>query len=322
MRVHATWSGLRVKPSVLATLVATTATALVMGVAAGPTASAEEVPKPDVASAQAEQDSDGDGVADRPDAVSASSAARASDDQVEVLSERTASTRTLANPDGSFTTDSFAEPVWTEDEEGSWERIDLTLVETKDGWSPKAAPVDAVFSSGGDATFVALSDVEGQDLKWQWPTDLPEPTVDGATLTYPDVVEDGDLVVTALRTGFSHSIVLREQPTEDLQIPIPVQFGDAEIEVGEDQSLAVVEGKETLVTAVPPVMWDAAETAAGDPANVAPVGVEVEQEGADATLVLTPDAEMLSDPETEYPVTVDPTFVVQAGSSAWVQTTN
>ncbi|WP_286929927.1 polymorphic toxin-type HINT domain-containing protein [Aeromicrobium sp. UBA7512] len=30
----------------------------------------------------------------------------------------------------------------------------------------------------------------------------------------------------------------------------------------------------------------------------------------------------MSDPATEYPVTVDPTFVVQAGSSAWVQTTN
>ncbi|WP_286929924.1 MULTISPECIES: hypothetical protein [Aeromicrobium] len=260
----------------MATLVAASATALVVGIAAAPSAVAEEAPAPDAVEPQTARDSDGDGSVDRPDAVSASSTARASDEQVEVLSERTASTRTLANPDGSFTTDSFAEPVWTEDEDGSWERIDLTLVETEDGWSPKAAPVDAVFSSGGDATFVELSDVEGQDLKWQWPTDLPEPTVDGATLTYPDVVENGDLVVTALRTGFSHSIVLREQPTEDLQIPIPVQLGDAELQVKKDQSLAVVDGKETLVTAVPPVMWDSTETAAGDPANVAPVGVEVE----------------------------------------------
>lgn len=322
MRIHATWSGLRIRPSVLALVVGSTATAVVMGMAVGPTASADESSASSEASSKATQDSDGDGVADRPDVVSASSTARALDEPVEVLSERAESTRTLANPDGSFTTDSFAEPVWTEDADGSWERIDLTLVENKDGWSPKAAPVESVFSSGGDATFVELSDVNGQDLKWQWPTELPEPTVEGATLTYPNVVDNGDLVVTALRTGFSHSIVLREEPADDLQIPIPLQLGDAELQVEKDQSLAVVDGEETVVTAAPPVMWDAAETAAGDPANVAPVGVEVEQDGADSTLVLTPDAQMLADPATEYPVTVDPTFVVQAGSSAWVQTTN
>lgn len=48
-------------------------------------------------------DSDGDGVPDRPDAVSAGVAARLLDEPVEDMSARTESSRTLVNPEGTRT---------------------------------------------------------------------------------------------------------------------------------------------------------------------------------------------------------------------------
>ena len=53
-------------------------------------------------------------------------------------------------------------------------------------------------------------------------------------------------------------------------------------------------------------MWDAAENAAGDPKTVTPVEAAVEKTDSNTALVLTPDADMLNDPDTEYPVTIDP----------------
>ena len=71
-----------------------------------------------------------------------------------------------------------------------------------------------MFSDGGDKTFVELQGVGGKDLKWQWPATLPAPTVEDNTLTYKNVIDNGDLVVTVLPGGFSHSIILHSAPEE------------------------------------------------------------------------------------------------------------
>lgn len=49
-----------------------------------------------------------------------------------------------------------------------------------------------------------------------WPGGLPAPVVDADTATYKDLLlPSGDMVdlaVTALKSGFTHAIVLREPP--------------------------------------------------------------------------------------------------------------
>ena len=90
---------------------------------------------------------------------------------------------------------------------------------------------------------------------------LPEPVLEGATATYPDVVPGGDLVVTATSTGFTHNVVLRERPTKPVAFTIPVAAQGAELAQDPSGGLQVATpaGK-TLVEAPAPVTWDASET--------------------------------------------------------------
>src|SRR5674476_475805 len=162
---------------------------------------AADEPKSDKEPAKVEK------VLERPDRVSAMATARVQDGRVQVTGETSATEEVFANPDGTWTVESYADPVRVRQDSGVWQQIDTTLVEAGDGWVPRVAATGMVFSAGGDGPFVTMRDLRGKDLSWGWPTDLPEPVVGGNTLTYADVVEGGDLVVTALPTGFSLSLI-------------------------------------------------------------------------------------------------------------------
>ena len=134
-------------------------------------------------------------VLERPDRVSAMVTARVQDGRVQVTGETSATEEVFANPDGTWTVESYADPVRVQQDSGVWQQIDTTLVEAGDGWVPRVAAAGMVFSAGGGGPFVTMRDLRGKDLSWGWPTDLPEPVVGGNRLTYVDVVENGDLVV-------------------------------------------------------------------------------------------------------------------------------
>ena len=56
-----------------------------------------------------------------------------------------------------------------------------------------------------------------------------------------------------------------------------------------------------------PVMWDATvDKRSGEHTNRARVGLKVVKKGSSVDLVVTPDTKFLTDPDTTYPVTVDP----------------
>jgi hypothetical protein len=89
------------------------------------------VAEPEQGSSETEQvegtDSDGDGVLERPDGVSAAITARLSGEPVEDLSKRTETTQTFVNPDGTLTDEQFGTAVRVQDEDGTWEDVDLDL---------------------------------------------------------------------------------------------------------------------------------------------------------------------------------------------------
>lgn len=62
-------------------------------------------------------DSDGDGVWDRPDTVSAAVTAREAGVPVEDLSQRTETTRVVVDPEGVFSEESYGAPMWVQDAE-------------------------------------------------------------------------------------------------------------------------------------------------------------------------------------------------------------
>jgi hypothetical protein len=93
----------------------------------------------------------------RPDAVSASVTARASGQRVEVLSQRSETSRSWVNADGTMSSEMAAGPVRFKDAaakaDDGWRDIDLTLVRNADGSvSPTAAPGEVTLSGGRQYT--------------------------------------------------------------------------------------------------------------------------------------------------------------------------
>lgn len=270
-----------------------------------------------VATRPADAATDPEPVSEVADAAAAMAAAQAQDQRVEVLDARTESSLTFANPDGSFTTEASTVPERVQQADGSWVDVDTTLVRDGDSWVPRAAAEAVSFSDGGGVPFADVQFDGGQRLALKWPGGLPEPVVTGSTLTYPDAVPGGDLVVTALPSGFSHSVVLHERPAPGLELSVPLVLRDTEVtQSGTDALVVRDEDGDRLLTAPQPLMWDAT-TDAGEPASVVAVESVLDLSGARPELVLTPDADVLADSATEYPVTIDPTYT--ASGDAWVQ---
>lgn len=111
---------------------------------------------------------------------SASERAAATGEPVEVPSERTEYTTTVANPDGTFTLTQSTQPQRARAEDGTWQDVDVTLEKRSDGTvGPKAAVVDMAFSGGGDGSGLLRLGRDRQELRMGWPTSLPTPTLDG-----------------------------------------------------------------------------------------------------------------------------------------------
>ncbi|WIX82877.1 hypothetical protein QRX50_19930 [Amycolatopsis carbonis] len=84
-----------------------------------------------------------------PDEATATACARAGGKQVEVSSETTETSKTVANPDGSWTLTEYVHPVRVKQGSG-WAPIDPTLVRRPDGSiGPKAVTVDVSLNPGG-----------------------------------------------------------------------------------------------------------------------------------------------------------------------------
>lgn len=260
-------------------------------------------------------------VTERPDRVSAMVTATAQKSRVEDLSARTPTTATFANPDGTWTTESYAGVVRSKTDADTWVPVDAAIEKSGKAFEPKAAPFAARFSDGGDKAVGSATTPAGSTITVGWPTRLPVPQVQGEQLTYPDAAVGGDLVVTSNGNGFNYSVVLDDAPAADapaLEYRVPLSFGGAKPIVNADGSIVVKDGKHRVATMTAPVMWDSTPPADGAAPERVPVAASVEGSGDTRTLVLKPDMDYLRDPARTYPVTVDPTVILGVAGDTWV----
>lgn len=151
----------------------------------------------------------GDGLV-RPDAVSAAVTARASGKRVEILADRSETSRTWANPDGTLSSEMAGGPVRFKDPTATatdgWRDVDLTLQHNADGTvSPAAAPNKVVLAGSGDDGSKLITTVDdGNKVILGAGIDgtLPTPVLDGETATYSDVLPGVDVQVEVRPTGF------------------------------------------------------------------------------------------------------------------------
>jgi hypothetical protein len=262
---------------------------------------------------------------------------------VEVVAERTEWNTVYAQPDGSMRLDVSALAVRTQ-VEGSWGDIDTQIVAGESGLTVAAPVRPMVFSDGTDGMPLARIERDGHELTFDVPFALPAPTTDGDQIAYDEVLPGVDLIVTVNDDATGFSEVLRVESPEaaadprlaELNFPLEISAG---LELQEDGGgfVALDAAGEQMFTSPVPVMWDsrqqldlpalrssadalvlAAPTfgpqdAVGDdpvdldrePAldsqrSVMPASLEPE------AVSITPDAAMLADDETVWPVYIDP----------------
>ncbi|MFD0366953.1 DNRLRE domain-containing protein [Streptomyces sp. NPDC127114] len=279
------------------------------------------------------------------DLASAQVAARLSGKRVEATSQRTESSTTWANPDGTVTTDSASGPVRFRDgATGRWRDIDVRLTK-RDGViaakghplglrlagktpAAQAAKVRASGAAGEPGTaevpLVTLTAGEGRELGLSWRGALPEPKLSGTTARYEDALTATDLVIESTRTGFEQFLELKNRSAVEANgaVTLTLNARGVKARANDDRSVTFVDAKTgKQVGLLPaPVMWDASvDPRSGEHGRRADVGLKVTQRGDRVDLTLTPDADFLADPATKYPVTVDPAVNIGSSFDTFVQ---
>ncbi|WUB00294.1 VCBS repeat-containing protein (plasmid) [Streptomyces sp. NBC_00597] len=267
--------------------------------------------------------------------------AAASGQRVEVLSQRSERAQTFANPDGSFTRDSFAVAQFVR-QDGKLLRFDTRLKTNSDGsLSPRVAAVKVAFSGGGTGPLVSV-ERDGRSMSWSWPKPLPKPTVEGDSITYANVLPDVDLKLRAGTAGFSQLLIVRTAKAAALpdlatvKFPLTTRGLNVRTDDGGNMRATDPAGHEVF-TAPTPLMWDstpqpsAAALGAKSAPALAPPHNEFEAPpGArdssmavkvgGGELALTPNPEVLKGAGTTYPVYIDP--AVSGAREAWAMVTN
>jgi hypothetical protein len=278
------------------------------------------------------------GVLDEP---AASARAKATNQRVEVETLRDEHSMTYARPDGSFVTEATLRPQRVRRADASWAAVDTTLRRGADGSiAPVASTLDVRFSGGGSGPFAELRDGK-RSVGLTWPGPLPEPVLSGDTATYQNVLPGVDLQVRADADAFTHLLVIRSpKAAENLssgRIPLGTELSGLSLRTEPGTGVvSAVDGTGAVAFEGPtPTMWDSRGTqapaakggkatakraAAADepPMPVEPRQGRVVAEVSAGKLTLVPDAAMLADPRTVYPVYVDPTWTKKtATKTAW-----
>nr|WP_318036820.1 LamG-like jellyroll fold domain-containing protein [Streptomyces caniscabiei] len=187
---------------------------------------------------------------------------------VEITSMRGESSEVFATPEGHLEAREHLRPVRTR-VNGEWQDIDTTLARGANGTvAPKATTVGLTFSGGGTDPLVRMIK-NGRELALSWPEKLPAPELSGNTVTYPDVLPDVDLRMTAQQDGFTQLLVVKSAEaaasTELNELRLELDAGGMRVEETDGGGLAAIDkGAGSAVFEAPrPVMWDSSDQAPG-----------------------------------------------------------
>lgn len=253
--------------------------------------------------------------------------ARACDARAEVTSQRDFDRRVWAQPDGRLLAEQYTRPQWARDADDEWVDTDPSFQVGGDGSITTAAAVSEIkVSSGGAGPLLTATDPDGGTVSLSWPEPLPAPVVDGATVTYPEVFSDVDLQVAAGVDGFSYVLVVKSAAAaaspELASVSVGIDAaGGLELVQEAGGGVAAQDATGEAVFSSPAAyMWDSSQPAepaglgvteegSGDPEDVPPGQfTQMPLELAGDTLTVEPDQALLTDPDVEFPVLIDPPF--------------
>jgi hypothetical protein len=245
-------------------------------------------------------------------------------------------TQVTADPAGFLTAKVETVPAWAPDATGEWVEVDTGFAETTEGTITTAAAVsDITISSGGEGPFVTATSPEGGSVALTWPGTLPAPTLTGDTATYAEVLAGVDLQVTSSVDGFTYALIVKtpEAAADPALSSIDIGISSEGLTVAQEATGAIIatdSAGETVFSAPGAYMWDASLDPDSEAAAAESFAATAEEEVvsdlgqddampglyadvdvalADGTLTVTPDVEVLTHPDAQFPITIDPPFV-------------
>lgn len=260
----------------------------------------------------------------RPDAAAARSTARLCGKRIEVGAAASETTTVWANPDGTLTADITAGPSRVRRDD-RWVPADLTLRKARDGSVVAAAHARGLRLSGkaGDGEHaLATVDAAGDTVSLRWSGPLPEPVLSGTRATYRAVRPGVDLVVEATSTGFDQFLVVhtRAAAAKLAKLTLPLVSRSLRFVDEGAASLSIVDPSGNPVGRVPtPLMWDAQGSRDGGRVREKTLSMAAKARQGGVDLDLTADAAWLANPETRYPVTIDPSVTINPTSDTYVK---
>lgn len=263
----------------------------------------------------------------------------------ELIEYRTETTKTFANPDGSYTTEIAETPLHYRNESGTWAPINNTLV-------PDVATNTLVNKSNAYQVFFQKQNLQQQLVKVNMNNMSvsmePARTTDGLTtgyavkqsashakshgnqVIYPDLYDGVDLRYSLGNRKIKEDIILKNKPTSTTPTQFSFQLNMKGLDVTQDADgrifLKNSKTGETVFFIDLPYMYDSnvpsgyKKLVNTEDAPEGAISYDVEmkliQRGENYHIDLIPDRAWLESSERVYPVVIDPTLIrFQPGSS-------
>jgi RHS repeat-associated protein len=241
----------------------------------------------------------------------AMSRARTSGERVADRSKWDATSRTFANPDGTWHTEVSQDLVNYRAADGTWREIDESL-------SPSDRPGYAAQSSDGAVkvlvptdsakTPVRLEDQRGGWVSFRMVGLRGAPNLGEKSATFADGPPGAAVRYDSITSGVKETITLSEAPAEAPVYTFDLRMSsDLGPRLTSDNELIVVDADGQERFQVPaPYMQDSSPAAA----TSAAIPMALAKAGPAWTLTMRPDQAWLTDSARVYPVVVDPTTVL------------
>ncbi|WP_157528277.1 LamG-like jellyroll fold domain-containing protein [Nocardia sp. NRRL S-836] len=213
--------------------------------------------------------------------------------------DRTATTETFDNPDGTRTLRLHGTPANVRQPDGTWQPVDLALTQRGDRWEPKVSAVGTAFARTGNGTAaIAFDDRHRMEFTLDNAAAAPG-QVTGASITYPQVRPGVGLRLTAQRTGLKEELVLDRADTATTYT-FTLRLTNLEPRLTDSGAIELRDGNQ-VVGVVPAGFMD-------DAAGARSTGVRYHLSTVDKGWQLKVDLDQawLHDPARAYPVVVDP----------------
>ncbi|MGV9625460.1 LamG-like jellyroll fold domain-containing protein [Streptomyces sp. NPDC003487] len=247
----------------------------------------------------------------------------------ELTGKRKERQRTFLNPDGTYTTRYYNEPVNFRTKDGSWKSIDTRLVARErtgagtmsvsgEGWETASTEVPIQFAGSADADPVVRMQL-GQDIAVGYAVSDAGPSVGRASdsmVTYPDVRPSSDLEFLAGSDSLKETLVLKDEnaPTE-WRFPLQLQGLTA---ATDDHGGVIFTDAAGTVRAWTPAGWMQDSNYAADSnqgAISSGVTYTLDEDNGRQVLVVHLDKDWLAASDRVFPVRVDPSLKSFAATS-------